>query len=330
MANKSSMLSDQLLANIYQQLSRLEQAGFSAQQAFELLEKTGQKHKRAIHQLQKLLKSGQTVSEAGYRAGIFSSVDKALLSAGETSGQSARIYQQLADHYSDKAKRARRVKSQLYLPVFILVLALFIQPLPALILDQITGLDYLAVTVGSVVKIALFFYIVIKLPFWLTTGWLRFLGVERLIYQLQLSLPVVAQWIVNRQINVFLHTLGLLLWAGLPALEALPKAIGTIKNKILRQKFEPLIAAIDKGQSLVEALSKISEIDQQTKAQILVGEQSGRLAETILHMTKINTEKINLQQDLLAEWIPRLFYFLVVAWLAFSLLNSNIISTINL
>ncbi len=71
---------------------------------------------------------------------------------------------------------------------------------------------------------------------------------------------------------------------------------------------------------LTDALVDVREIDEQAIQMILAGEKSGKLAEAILHHTKIETEKIELQEDLLAEWIPRLFYLLVVFWVASSII----------
>jgi len=86
MTNKLSILSDELLANLFLQLSRMEIAGFPAQQAFELLEKTGSNHHRCLKQLQQYLKAGKSISEAGFMAGVFNCIDSTLLAAGESSG----------------------------------------------------------------------------------------------------------------------------------------------------------------------------------------------------------------------------------------------------
>ncbi len=326
----SSVMSAEVLADIYVQLSRLEEAGFPAQQAFALLQQTNNKIQKRIQQLQKYLKLGRSVTESGVRAGVFNTFDKDLLNAGESSGNLGSIYQQLAGYYSDKARRVKKIKSQSYLPITILTLALFIQPLPALVANEISGLEYMIVSAGRLFKMALFLYVVIKLPFWLTRGSLQFFGLGSLVFQLQFKLPLISSWLIPRQINEFLRSLGLMLSAGMPVLDALPKAINTIRNPILRKQFEPVLSATQKGGSVAEALAKVSEIDRQAVQMIFTGEQSGKRAETILHFTKIESEKINLQEELLAEWIPRVFYLLVIGVLAFSLINSNPFSPVSL
>ena len=308
----------------------MEEAGFSALQAFELLENSNPKAAKPIRLLQRYLKAGRSITESGYRAGVFTESDKTLLNAGETSGNLQIIYKQLASHYEQKARRSKKIKSKCYLPFTVLVIALFVQPLPALILNEMSVLDYLISSVGRLVKIVLVFYFTIKLPFWLTQGQLQFLGMKQVVYQLQLKLPMISSWIISRQINAFFRSLGLMLTAGMPILDALPKAVLTINNPILRNQFKPVILATEKGQSLTEALTDVNSIDSQNLQLLLVGEKSGKLAETMLHFTKIESENIELQEDSLAEWLPRLFYFIVVCWVAASLISNSQIGTISL
>ena len=316
-----SIISPESRADIYLQLSRLEDAGFPAQQAFELLQKTNHKCYKQLQQFQRYLKSGNTVAESGFRAGIFSVSDKDLLQTGEAGGNLGFIYKQLANFYSQKLKRARKIKSQCYLPLAILIVALFVQPLPAFILNEISGLGYLVLRVGRLFKIALFLYIIFRLPFWLTQGQLRFIGLANLVYQLQFKLPLISSWLIRRQVNEFFRSLGLMLTAGMPILVALPKALNTIANPVLKLQFDPLILATRQGSSLVDALLKVRIVDERTIQLLLAGEKSGKLAETMLRLTKIETEEIELREDLLAEWIPRFFYFLVAAWVATSILG---------
>ncbi len=315
-----SKITEQTKADIYLQLARLDEAGFSALQAFELLLKTNKKSRAQLQQILRLVKAGKPVADSGYRAGIFSASDKELLFAGEAAGNLGIIYKQLANYYAQKVKRAKKIKSQCYLPLAVLTIALFVQPLPALILNEINGLDYLLISVGRLLKVASLIYILINLPFWLTRGRLQFLGLKNLVYSFQLKLPFISSWIISRQVNEFLRSLGLMLTAGMPILDALPKSLNTITNPLLRKQFDQVVLATQQGGSLTDALDKVFEVDNQAIQLLLVGEKSGKLAKTMLHYTKIEKEKTDLQEDLLAEWIPRFFYFLVSVWVAFSII----------
>jgi len=317
-------------AEIYLQLSRLEEAGFPAIQAVELLQKTNLKSHHQIQQMQRFLKLGNSIADSGYKSGIFSEFDKSLLQAGEASGNILAIYKQLARYYAQKASRLKKIKSKCYLPLITLIIALFIQPLPAFILNEISIVNYLVLSIGSLCQIGLITYTIIKLPAWLTTGKLQFLGLKNLVYSFQLKLPLVSSWIINRQINEFFRSLGLMLAAGLPMTIALEISVKTIFNPLLSTKFNSVILSTQNGGSLTDALINIAEIDHETIQILLVGEKSGKLAKTIFHQVKIKQENIELQDDLLAEWIPRVFYVLVTAWVATSIISGNSITTIAL
>jgi len=327
--NKSYFLTitTEAQADLYLQLSRLEEAGFPALQAIELLLKTNQKLKKQILQFQRFVKLGHTIADSGYRAGVFSPFDKNLLQAAEASGNMGTIYKQLAKHYEQKVKRAKKIKSKCYLPFIILTIALFVQPLPAFILNEINLLDYASLSFGRLIKVVLLVYITFKLPFWLTHGKGQFLGLKNLVYLLQLKLPLVSTWIIKRQLNVFFRHLGLLLAAGLPMIDALPKAVNTMTNPGLRAQFNSVILTIQKGEALADALVNVPVLDYQTIQIVMAAEKSGKLAKTILHQVKIEQEEIDLKEDLLTEWIPRIFNLLVSLWVAASIITGNSIAT---
>lgn len=321
-------ISTEIQANLYLQLSRLDEAGFPALQAFELLLKTNQKSRHQIQQTQRFLKLGNTIADSGYKAGIFNEFDKDLLQAGEVSGHIGIIYKKLARRYENQIKRAKKIKSKCYLPLLILIIALFVQPLPALISNEISFVDYCVVSIGRLLKIVFLFYIVVKLPFWLTQGKLQFLGLKNLVYSVQLKLPLISSWVISRQLNEFLYSIGMMLAAGLPMTDALAKSVNTINNPKLKVQFNSVILATQKGGAFAEALADVPEVDYQTVQLLLIGEKSGKLAKTILHHVKIEQENIDLKDDLLAEWIPRIFYFLVSLWVASSIITGNLINTV--
>ena len=110
--------------------------------------------------------------------------------------------------------------------------------------------------------------------------------------------------------------------AGVPILEALPKAADTVKNAVLGKRFQDASNSIQAGCNLTEALKKIKEFNRSAIQVIASGEQSGKLAETLLHFSELEAEAINLQEEMLAEWIPRLIYIAITAWMGYSIIAS--------
>lgn len=310
------------LADLYLQLARMEDAGISHAQAFKILIETGSSLSARLYKAISYLKSGRTIAESGYRTGLFCQLDRELITAGEFSGKLEEIYQQLARYYGDKARHIRKIKSHLIFPLSILLLALLIQPIPALFVGSITVMEYILGSFGAFAYILFLMYVFWRLPYWLTEGALRFLGLRQLIFQLQLTLPLIAPWLIRRQIKEFLLILGLMLDAGVPILEAMPKAAGTVKNVILAKRIREASYSMQKGQNLTEALMQINEFKSSTLQIIAIGEQSGKLATNLLHFAKLEAEVISLQEEMLAQWIPRLIYTVITVWMAYSIISA--------
>lgn len=313
MSSKPSSSTAAQLAALFTQLQQLESAGLPAFQAFAVLAKSSPDLKNPLALMQRQLKAGRPISEAGFRAGIFDDTQKALLQAAETGGRLAVVYRQLAAHYSALSGRINSVRSRLLLPALLLVIALFVQPLPALTGAQIGVGGYLQLTLGRLAVVAATLFLLVRLP-----GILRGLGAGAAL----LSLPVVGRRIVARQLNGFFFILAMLLEGGLAFAEALPKAVATIRNDAVRDSFVPALAMLGSGASVTATLAEVKLINAAMLGVVDSSEQSGRLASGIMQYTRLEAEALGRQDDALAAWLPRIIYALVAAWMAYSLLVS--------
>jgi len=306
----------------------MEEAGLSAQMAVGLLNSPSKKTSAQFKLFLKHLKSGLSITDSGYKSGLFSEFDRQLLHAGEFSGNIGQVYKQLSRFYAAKDIRTKQLKSKLYLPFLILLLFIFISPLPALFSNTLSASVYIWTSSIQLIQIALFFYLSFNLIPWLTNGPLKFLGLSPLIYQIQIGLPGISSWIYARQINLFMTYLAMMLASGVVITEAAEKALRTINNPKLRTKFHPLITSLNNGISFAESLRSISEINELMIQKVVVGEESGRLAETILHFANIDSEELAAQDTLLAEWIPRIIYIVILVLVGYSMINNASISSI--
>lgn len=322
------MTSNQLKADLFLQLGQMESAGLELGHVLAILKQDAKKSAPNFREFEKQLKRGQTLSQAGFKARLFSELDCAVIHAGETSGGLSRVYQQLASHYAALALHRRQLLSKLLFPFFVLVLFIFLQPLPSVIAGAITGQDYVVLTFGTLVKLLVLAYIALNIGSWLTNGFLKNTGLDTMVFRLQLVIPVYAAWLKARQINIFFKQLGLLLSAGIAVSEALPIATKTMTNPLLRKKFQPVIASVTNGNSLFESLRTIREIPHQHLQQVHTAEQSGRLEQSILHFTDIESKKLSAQNAFIVVWIPRLIYFLIAAMIAYSLITTSVISSV--
>ncbi len=309
------------LANLYLQLARLEDSGIPIQRAMTLLvQSSGDTGKRAKVALN-FLKRGKTLSEAGTRAGLFIGLDAALVKVAEAGGTNAEVFRQLAQFYEEKARQARQIKSRLFLPVTVLLLAIFIQPVPALVLGKMTAIAYLGATVGLIIQLALLVFVLLHLPRWARHGFLRPFG--RLWDKIEINTPYFGRWYVRRSLRDFVRSLGLMLQAGLPIFEALPITYNVVENTILRKRLQKISPRLQKGETLAEAFSQVEGVNPAAVQLVLVGEEAGDLAHMMLHYTKLESENIAMHNKMLAEWIPRIVYALIVAWIAYGIFSSG-------
>ena len=318
MSNTDPSLSKEQLATLFTQLEHLESAGLPAFQAYSILMQSETKLKKQLVLMLQQLKSGRQISEAGFRAGIFNETQKTLIHAAEISGRLAEVYGQLACYYTDLSNRNKKIKSRLYFPALMLIISMFIQPLLEFISSEINVFDFLQLTFGRLLVIGMGVSILVQLP-----RILRNLGVEAEWHRLQLKIPAVAKWIIHRQVNELFFILAIMLESGLPFAEALPKAVACIRNICLKEQFIPALAMLGSGASVVDTLMKVPSINATILNIVNSSEQSGKLASGILHFTQLESETIRLQDDALAEWLPRLAYSIIAIGLAYSIFGNN-------
>lgn len=311
-------LNSEQLAGLFTRLARLETSGIPAAQGLQILAQSEAKLRKPILLMATYLKSGLSVSAAGFKAGIFNDTLKTLIHAAEHSGQLAGMYARLADHYTRQNARKRKIKSRLYLPVLTAIIALFVNPLPALVSGSITTLEYVQLSLGRLLLAGFCIAVLINLP-----KIAYHLGIEKSWHRLQLKLPLIHQWVLRRQINEFFFILELMLESGLAFADGLPKAVATIKNGELRNYFKPALSITGSGASVSETLAKVPVIDTPLLNVLNSSEQSGKLPSGISHFVKLEAETIELQNEALAEWIPRLAYFLIAVWIAYSIVGGS-------
>src|SRR3954470_21212183 len=150
-------------ADFYHQLGQLTGAGISLLPTLEHLQKKppGASYRVPLRRLVEELNHGFTFSEALRRIGGWLPMfDIAVLQAGEQSGRLENCFQLLADYYTDRARMARQIISDLLYPVFLLHFAVFIFALVSYFKSS-NGYIFLIQTVGVLAPIYLFVALVI-------------------------------------------------------------------------------------------------------------------------------------------------------------------------
>lgn len=272
--------------------------------------------------LQRQIEQGRDLASAGQNTGLFTALEFSLLQAAQSAGSPARTCERLAEHYAQGVQVQQKLRSRLLLPAVVLLLALLVQPLPALVAGQLGAPSY----VWGVLK-----------PFLLLAGlgllgrrlWAalqqpqrrtRITGAERLL----LALPLAGRLYQRRNCRDYFASLALLLEAGVPMFDALPKACATLSSQQLRGEFQALQMRVLAGQPLAQALQPMDFPGKPQLASLVgSGEASGCLPAVLLGHAQRETQALAEAVDSLATWLPRLAYLLVALWMAYGLLTGG-------
>jgi type II secretory pathway component PulF len=108
----------------------------------------------------------------------------------------------------------------------------------------------------------------------------------------------------------------MLLRAGLPAIEALELTRDSCSSSTLRGKFAGVLTAVHNGAGVTEALTAAELLEDDYAAGLIgSGEVAGRLDEMLSYYVDRLDDKLQSQLDTLAEWFPRLVYFIIIGLL---------------
>ena len=308
-------------ADLFAHLATMERAGLPADKAFALLRLPGAADAR-LDSTRKLLARGIDVATAGQRGGLFSVLEASCVRAAVAAGSPACTYRRLAALYAERVGLAASMKSKMMLPLFVLLIALFVRPLPALVGGSLSAGGYLLRCVWPLLAAAALFRLLGWLSHWLESGAPRPLRSQ--VELTLLRIPLVGPLVARTNLRDFLAHLAMLLEAGLPMFDALPIAEATVGNSAIRAECARLGPAMLTGATLADALAQLRIAgSDQLVGHIRAGEQSGRLPEMLFRHVESETAALSHLQHQVAAWLPRALYALLLLWIGYGVLSSG-------
>lgn len=110
--------------------------------------------------------------------------------------------------------------------------------------------------------------------------------IDMLIDRMKLRVPVFGRIISLLVQSQFVHNLGLMLKAGVPIMDALRLTQGVTNNRVMDEAIKDAEAQVQKGGRISDALRAHSVVSSLTLRMIVVGEDSGKLDESLLHVSR--------------------------------------------
>ena len=296
-------------ASLYSQLAALETAGLPTDRAFGVLKMDGVAGQR-VAAARKWLARGKNPADAGTASGLFNTLDGTLIRAAVLAGSPARTYKRLADFYTARAAQAAAIRSRMWMPACVLGVSLLTAPLPAFVAGTLGIGGYVWKIAWPLLMLGGAYWVVKSLPDWSRgTEW------EGRLQQWQMNLPFWGNNQIRTNARDFFESLALMLEAGISMFDALPMALATVTNPLIRAEYERILPAMQAGASLSQAIAPLQYLgDARVVAFALSGEESGTLAEMLFRHTAMETTAINDYYEQLAIWLPRVAYGLAAAW----------------
>ncbi|HBG25711.1 MAG: pilus assembly protein PilC [Planctomycetes bacterium GWF2_41_51] len=301
-----------VLTQFARQLSTLQDAGLPILRSLRILEeqqKAGT-FRRVIGYVADDIESGSTLSEAlGKFPKAFNRLFVNMVAAGEVGGVLDVILARLADFMEKAQKLKAKIKGAMVYPVVVLtaafgiVMGLMIGVIPkfSTVLKDMTGgelpglttaiikfSNWLAFGFGWAVMLAVPFVIMFTLRI------IRKFGLGRYILDtINLKLPVVGQIVYKTTVARWTRTLGTLISAGVPILEAINITADTSGNEVYSTMLRKVHNGIRQGDTFANPLRQSKTVDGLVVNMIDVGEETGDMDKMLLKIANNFDEEVD-------------------------------------
>lgn len=305
-------------ADFYHQLHQLTSAGIGVIQALELQRRSPPhpSFREPLTRILAQLQAGATFGHALHAAGPWlATFDVALLDAGERSGRLPATFQLLAEHYTARAALLRQTLSSIAYPAFLFHFAIFIGPLPDLVLSG-NVLVYLARTLSFLAPLyAITFLVIHALRGTRSETWRS--RMEQLLHRVPLAGSARRSLALARLASA----LEALISAGVTIIEAWQFAATASGSPALRRavtEWQPRVAA---GVTPADALASSGEFPDLFSQMYRTGEISGTLDDTLRRLQAIYLDEGTRKLKAISEWLPKIAYLFVAGMIAYRVIS---------
>ena len=284
-----------ILTQFTRQLSTLQDAGLPILRSLRILEEQQKPGtlKRVCAAVSDDVEAGTTLSEAMAKyPKCFNNLYSNMVAAGEAGGVLDLILNRLADFMEQSEALKRKVKGAMIYPIAVLSIAFtivmgimtFVVPkFKEIFADMGSELPAVTQTLLNISEWILHKWgwaIIIFTPFIIimVTKLIRMAQKGRFVLDsMNLKIPVIGQILGKTSISRFARTLGTLIAAGVPILDALKITSDTSGNEVYKSALLKVLESIRKGETMAEPLRKAKVCDSLVTNMIDVGEETGEL-----------------------------------------------------
>jgi len=269
----------------------------------------------AVIAVKKSAEKGDTLARAFIKQSrVFPLMDRTLVDVGEKSGRLPDVFQSLADWYRFKTQILMIIKSGLMRPILLLVAAAFIIPLPTIFTDSIGKYIF-----SVFILLTIFFLPACSgLYIYLNSG--EQSNFRKFTEKISLRIPLVGNALWNLSLGRYCFGFWMMFESGVPVEKCTQIAADLCGNHVVAKMLAGATKSVKQGNPVSDGFS--SELPGDFISIWKVGEESGRLGETLIKLYKKQIEKAEYCFLELSQWIPRAVYALVVLFFVWYILGN--------
>ena len=319
------------LTTFTRQMSTLVNAGLPLMRALRVLQRQEKNPalRDSVVQMAESIESGSTFAEAlAAHPKIFDRLFVNMVKAGEIGGVLDVVLARLAE-FQEKAEKIKgKVKSAMTYPIVVLVMALsilgflmtYIVPkfadifgdlmggkgMPALTQFVMNASDTMVNRFPLVLIVLVVIVVVLKLLAKTEKGRL---GID----QFKLHAPVFGTLISKNSISRFTRTLGTLMSAGVPVLQALNIVKETVGNEVISKAVTTIHDAVKEGENMAPPIASSKVFPPMVVSMVEVGEETGALPDMLMKIADSYDDDVDNAVAAMTSIIePLLIIFLAV------------------
>lgn len=318
------------LCSFTRQLSTLQDAGLPILRSIRILEQQQKPGmlRMVLKQITEDVEGGATLSEAMSRhPKAFDRLYCNMVAAGEAGGVLDVILQRLADFLEKAQKLKRKIVGAMIYPAVVITIAGLI--VTFIMVQVVPKFQEIFTDFGT--KLPAVTEFLINMSSWFATGrppgWMVLMlsplvvfAVYKLIRQAEigrfvldvitLKIPVLGQLVGKSSVARFTRTLGTLVAAGVPILEAIAITKATSGNEVYARMLQRVHDAIREGDSFANPLRVSKTVDPIVVNMVDVGEETGELDKMLMKVADNYDDEVD---TLVASLVSLLEPIMVVA-----------------
>ncbi|MFC1807847.1 type II secretion system F family protein [Candidatus Omnitrophota bacterium] len=322
------------------QLSSLIRANVPVLRALSLIvnQTENKSLKNLVSGFHKQIKDGKMLSEVLSKyPQYFNKLYLSMVKAGEKAGVLDEMLLKLTEHREREDEVRKKIQAALAYPALMIVVGIgtvfvmltFFLPKIAGMFDSVTQTLPLPtkILVGISSLTSNYWHIILIIVAASLAVFMRVKPGSKkklLLDMVKLSIPFVRKFITSGEVSKFTRTLGMLLKNGIPVYEGLNLAIATIDNDALRERLEQTSKDIvNQGARLSQSLEKIDVFPKFVVNMIAVGEEGGKLDESLAEITRVYEKEIDQSIKVMTSLIEPVLILIVgsiVGFIVFAML----------